>query len=141
VFIEHLLAYHLQRTAEIAEQEAACNTIDPELISVLVAYKTDLRFNRQLRVQRDTAPFSTCFEASNKLFTKPFISLWQKELNLTQQPQIAEALFELALENFYLQITEATLNKAWLTAYFAKLKQLVHVLKSTPDLSKLYGSD
>jgi hypothetical protein len=47
------------------------------------------------------------------------------DLNLTLSQKQLEGLFELALENFYLQITNQNLNYQWLSAYFNNLKIIV----------------
>jgi len=65
VFITVLLEYHLQQTQIIAQREAACENILPELVEVLVEVKVDLLFNRQLRVNRHI-----------KRVLKSLISLW-----------------------------------------------------------------
>ncbi len=49
LFVEELLNYHLEQSKIIAEKEKLAQTIQPELIEILVEHKTDLLFNRQLR--------------------------------------------------------------------------------------------
>ena len=57
VFKEELLFFHMERTKQVAELERGCKTIVPELLNVLVDAKTDLLFNRQLRIHRDNPTF------------------------------------------------------------------------------------
>jgi hypothetical protein len=40
------------------------------------------------------------------------------------------SVYQLALENFFLQLTEATLNREWLSTYFDQLTRLVATLGS-----------
>ena len=125
VFMEHLLNFHLEQAAIIAEKERSCQNIDPELITVLVEHKQDLLFNRQLRVNREVATFKACFEKSNQFVAEAFLPLWVSELGLTHKPRLAQLVLGLAIENFYLQITEENLNHTWLAAYFRQINQMV----------------
>jgi hypothetical protein len=58
------------------------------------------------------------------------MSLWAQELRLELAPHLLNGVFQLALDNFYLQLTEATLNREWLTDYFDQLTRLVKTLGS-----------
>jgi hypothetical protein len=51
--------------------------------------------------------------------------VWIKDLNLQRTQKQLEGIFELALENFYLQINLNNLNHLWLSEYFANLKRVI----------------
>lgn len=51
--------------------------------------------------------------------------LWVKELKLSMTQKQLAGIFELALDNFYLQITKDNLNVNWLSQYFEKIKQII----------------
>lgn len=126
LFIQLLLQYHLIQAAMIAEKERQCNRIAPDLVDVLLAHKQDLLFNRQLRINRQLAPYSECLEKANQIVGTAFIDLWVRELQLKPRITLLLRFFELALENFYLQITPEVLTKEWLSAYFKNLTRLVN---------------
>lgn len=125
LFLEHLLKQHLLQAEIMAAKEMACNSINPELIEVILAHKTDLLFNRQLRVNRALKAFATVLDKTNKIVGNAFISAWVKDLQLQLSPLQLEGIFSLALENFFLQITPENLNRQWLTAYFDQLNETV----------------
>ncbi|MEL7342596.1 MAG: TetR/AcrR family transcriptional regulator, partial [Bacteroidota bacterium] len=114
-----------ERSRMIAERERLCRTIDPELVELLAEVKEDLLFNRQLRVHRENPDFRACFEQSNAEVQDAFLPLLASDLGLTAKPNLARLVLGLALENFYLQITEETLNQKWLSAYFHKIRFMV----------------
>jgi AcrR family transcriptional regulator len=124
LFIEDLLKHHLQQSYVIADKENNCKNIDPELIQVLVDHKTDLLFNRQLRVLRAEKVFKEVLHKSDAIIGNSFLPVWIKELNLNLNPNQQKAIYELALENFFLQITPENLTQAWLGSYFANLKRI-----------------
>ncbi|MCE2994150.1 MAG: TetR/AcrR family transcriptional regulator [Cyclobacteriaceae bacterium] len=129
VFTEELLFFHMHRAKQVAELERACKTIVPELLNVLVDAKTDLLFNRQLRIHRDTPAFKKCFEQSNELASQALMNLWATELGLADNQKLAGLLFKLVMDNFYLQISERNLTYPWLLNYFAELGTMVEEMK------------
>lgn len=124
IFTGLLLKYHIQQAYIIADKERNASSIDPELIDILVEHKTDLLFNRQLRIYREHKPFSDALVQSGKIVGNGFINIWVNDLKLNLSQQQIEGLFELALENFYLQINTANLNHRWLSTYFVNLKRI-----------------
>lgn len=130
IFTDILLDYHLDRAKIVAEKERACKDIDPELINVLLEFRQDLLFNRQLRINRSDSRFSRCFEVSNQLAKMAIMEIWAKDVGLKHKSKLVEILFSLVIENFYLQITEETLNYEWLSKYFKDLRNLTHEFKN-----------
>jgi AcrR family transcriptional regulator len=125
VFMEYLLNYHIEQAYIIAEKERNAQSINPELINLLVEHKTDLLFNRQLRINQNIESFATVLEQSDKIVGDAFINLWVKDQGLQLTPKQIEGIFTLALENFYLQINPENLNPEWLATYFENLNKIV----------------
>lgn len=124
IFVEYLLKYHLLQSQRMAEKERSAKNIDPELINILVEHKIDLLFNRQLRINQQQQHYKETLDKSNQIIGNEFVKLWATDLNLNLSPPQLESLFELALENFYLQINAENLNPTWLSAYFTNLKRI-----------------
>jgi AcrR family transcriptional regulator len=124
LFVEQLLQYHIQQSVVIGEKEQQAVHIDPDLIDILVAHKTDLLFNRQLRIHRNNPLFAETLLKSDAAVGNGFVLIWVKDLGLQLQPKQLEAIFELALENFFLQMNAENLNHAWLSNYFNHLKTI-----------------
>lgn len=124
IFINHLLQHHLKQSKIIAAKEQAAQKIDPDLIEILVEHKVDLLFNRQLRIGRDDRGYQATLQTANQITGSAFVALWTKDLRLNLTQHQLEGLFELALENFFLQITPENLNRDWLSAYFTNLKRI-----------------
>lgn len=124
IFVEHLLKSHLIQSEAMADKEKNAKNIDPELINILVEHKLDLLFNRQLRINQQRQHYQETLDKSNQIMGNEFVKLWAKDLNLNLSQGQLESLFELALENFYLQINAENLNSTWLSAYFNNLKRI-----------------
>ena len=136
IFIEKLFLYHLEKSKVIAEKEKLAKTINPELINILIEHKTDLLFNRQLRINANKQNHKNTLLISNAIIGKDFINLWLTDTKTVLTVAQAEGIFELALENFFLQINPENITQIWLESYFENLKRI------TQSIGKpLYGSD
>ncbi len=122
IFISELLNEHLIRAKNIAAEEEKCKNIEPELINVLVNAKIDLLFSKQLRFHRQIPEYAECLKESSKYIGTSFLKVWTNYMGLAERNQLALDFFELAIENFYIQLNEETINTEWLSNYFRELK-------------------
>jgi AcrR family transcriptional regulator len=129
IFIGSLLKHHIEQSKIIAQNEQSAKNIDPELITVLVEHKTDLLFNRQLRINQNNQLYAETLLLSNKVVGDAFVNVWEKDLNLQLSQKQIEGIFSLAIENFFLQINNDNLNYNWLSAYFTNLKRIASNFK------------
>ncbi len=139
VFNLRLLEYHFEMAGEMVAKEAKANS-EEELVNVLVEHKLDLLFNRQLRVHRENPDFDKCFNRINELFLPTSIPLWKKIIGLPENNALAGMVLQLSLENFFIQITDETLNKNWLHEYFAGIRQMVKTFRQLDQGVPLDGS-
>ncbi|GAB5473079.1 MAG: hypothetical protein Mars2KO_11780 [Maribacter sp.] len=138
IFTSILLDYHLERSKLIAEKESKCSNLQ-DLVDVLIEHKVDLLFNRQLRVHRENAEFEKCFLRVNEMSIPAIIPIWSTIIGLDDNSYLAELVFRLSLENFFLQITDETLNGVWLKDYVHKIQILVSQFKKTGTIPLLDG--
>ncbi len=128
IFTDYLLKYHLEQAEIIAEKESNCLSKE-ELIDVLIEHKIDLLFNRQLRIHRENRNFEACFSKTSEMTVKSIIGIWSEIIDLKSNSYLAELVFKLSLENFFLQITDETINHNWLNNYFDELRMLVRAFQ------------
>jgi len=126
LFVDFLLRYHIEQAHVMAAKEQQTRNIDPELINILLEHKTDLLFNRQLRIHQNIKLFADTLLQSNQIVGDAFKMAWARELNLQLSQRQLEGVFALALENFYLQINIDNLHYEWLSGYFSNLKKVTH---------------
>ena len=115
----------------MAAKEATCKDL-PQFIDIILEHKTDLLFNRQLRIHRDNPAFEQCFCQTNEMTVQSIIPIWTTILDLQENSYLAGLVLKLSMENFYLQITADTLNREWLNHYFQELRALVRAFKAMP---------
>lgn len=124
IFIDTLLQHHVKQAASIAQKEKKADTVNPQLIDILLEHKIDILFNRQLRIHSNKQAYRDTLEASNQIIGYDFVFLWLKDTKSGLSFQQAQGLLGLALENFYLQINPDNFNRTWLEEYFENLKRI-----------------
>ena len=139
VFTALLLEQHMHQVHEIARKEADSSS-QSELVSVMVAHKRDLLFNRQLRIHRDHPDFEACFVKTNEITAKSIAPLWMSILGLEDNSYLAGLVLKLSFDNFFLQISDETLTEDWLNAYFGELRCMVAAFKEMGSLAALNGT-
>jgi AcrR family transcriptional regulator len=128
VFTDILIEHHINQVVIIAEKEKHSQNLE-ELIEVILEYKIDLLFNRQLRINRENTKFEEAFMKTNTITVPAILEVWAKIIGLQENSYLAELVLRLSLENFYLQITYETLNRDWLMNYVNELATLVQEFK------------
>lgn len=139
VYTERLLTFHLHQAKIIAEKESNSEN-ERELIDIILKHKIDLLFNRQLRVHRENKEFENCFNKTNQISVPAILPVWKKIIGLSENISLAQMVLTLSLENFYLQITDETLNESWLKSYFSNIRQMVAHFRQSQNTIAIDGS-
>lgn len=139
VYTSELLGHHLVQAAIMAEKEAACVNLEG-LIEIIEEHREDLLFSRQLRIHRENQEFMDCFCRTNEMMAVSITKVWSEILDLQDNTYLAGLVLKLSMENFFLQITDETLNHAWLSDYFHQLKAVVQEFKRNAKITALDGS-
>lgn len=125
IFIELLLMHHIQQAYVLDNKLKNANNINLDLINILLEHKTDLLFSKQLRINNEHLIFAEASRKAKEITRNSFISVWTKDLNLKLTQKQLEGIFELALENFCIQINLEDYNHDWLSSYFDHIKKIV----------------
>lgn len=125
LFVEALLSLYIQQAYVLNMKLKNANNIDSDLINILLEHKIDLLFSKQLRINSELQIFDEASTKAKEIARNSFILVWKKDLNLKLNQKQLEAIFELALENFYMQINPENFNPQWLSSYFDYLKKIV----------------
>lgn len=122
IFVDQMLEHHVNQYKIISKKESHCKRLNPEVYKILIEYKTDLLFNRQLRVYKSDARFANCLEKTNSIAGPVFMQVWKNDLNFNLPPNLLQKIFSIVRESFYLQIDKDVLNEEWLPNYFSTVK-------------------
>lgn len=128
-FTSALLDHHLHRTNALAAKLKTAGDLQG-VIEVFIEHKTDLLFNRQLRIHRTNAEFESCFVQTNQSVGDSIMPVWSTIIGLEDDSYLARLVLKLSVENFLLKITDEAMNARWLKDYFGELRFLVKEFKN-----------
>ena len=138
-FTERLLEHHLRQSQVLSDKESQAEN-EPELIDHLLDHKLDLLFNRQLRVHRENEAFAAVFTRTIEILLPGFLPIWKQIIGLEEHNYLAQTVLMLSLENFFLQITDETLNRSWITADFDQIREMVRLFKQNQAILPVDGT-
>lgn len=125
-FIEQLLLHHQERATNIAAEAKTCKNMVPEVLNLLISAKQDILFERQLRIHRNIPAYKKCFEQANGMVEDAFLEVWRDALGLKENTYLARIILNLTVDNFYLRVTEDTLNYEWLMDFLKEIRFMVN---------------
>ncbi len=122
VFVDGLLTLHFRQAVLLAEAERQAQSIDPDIIEILLQHRDALLFQRQLLMLRSDARFAAAAQKADAIVGVEFIQVWVNDLQLKLNQEQLLAFFSLALSNFYLQLSRERLTRDWLSEYFGVIR-------------------
>lgn len=135
IFLERLLEFHLGRAKGMIQKEAEAQN-ESELIDIIIEHKTDLLFNRQMRIHRGNSDFERYLNEINAISLPALLPVWKEIIGLHEDSYLAQMVLQLSVENFYLQITEENLTKSWLSEYFINIRQMINHIQNKIKANK-----
>lgn len=129
IFIDELLEHHIQKSKLLSEEIGECDTFDDKMIDILLKYKTDILFNKNLRIQNQEK-FLNCIEKSTEIIELNFLKIWSIYFNFKGNLAQTKVFIDLVQENFYLSITAENLTSDYLKNYFTQLKNKVEKIQN-----------
>lgn len=124
IFLDELLLYHIAQVKLMCEKETKAHSFNPDIINILVEHKIDILFNKQLRINHHNAEFRNVLKITDTGLAELYTFLLKTDLELNLQQKGIDSFFQLALDNFFLQINADNLNVQWLADYFDEIKRL-----------------
>lgn len=140
VFTEQLMAHHCARAVQLAEQAAACRSIDPDFLRLLATNRLDMLFQRQLRMRRDNLGFQLCYQRAHGAVEERILPAWAEALGIPGQLTPAREMFAVVTDVFYQRLTNANLTYAWVAGLLREIEAFIrHAMKSSGSIARPAG--
>ena len=124
IFLDELLIYHITQVKLMCEKESKAHNFNPDIINIFVEHKIDILFNKQLRINHQNTEFRKALKITDVGLAEVYTFLLRTDLKLNLKQKGIDSFFQLALNNFFLQINADNLNFGWLASYFDEIKRL-----------------
>jgi len=136
VFLERLLAHHLLRADALAAKARGCGSFDPDFIQLLVAHRSDVLFQRQLRILRDNAAFQRCFQHAHERVVEQVMPRWAEALGIPGQLAPAREMLHVVTDVFYQRLTNDNLSYPWMVDLLKEIETFIrHAMKSQGSIT------
>lgn len=124
-----LLDYHLERANQIAIRGKECNNMDPDVINLMIATKNDLLFSKQLRLNSQNPEIKSCFDQAFGKITNSYLDKWNIAIGFEHKPMLGKVIFNILVDNFFLQVTDENLTYQWFHEYINHLRSIIQQIQ------------
>ncbi|MEO1413314.1 MAG: TetR/AcrR family transcriptional regulator [Bacteroidota bacterium] len=129
LFKDALLTHHAKRAHQFARDIDACQQVEPDLVTVLMDYRTDIFFYKQVRMYRDHSTYKKYGQQIFDLYENAVLEKWVDYFKLNDRPLFARKFNKFLSEHFLMSISFDTYTRDWLKNYLFELWEMVHQLK------------
>lgn len=109
-YISILLEYHDKMGAQIYQEISLIHQFDPDYFKLMLNYKTSLLVQMQLRKHSDISLFKEAFLKFSRRNDKVQLQLWASYLNLSDNQEVANAMFIIARDALYTRLTKEDMS-------------------------------
>ncbi len=130
-----LVDHHTARAKIIVEEERHCQSIDPDLIELLVKYEREVLFHRQLLINHHTPPYGESYATITTQGIDAILKIWNKELGIAAHSSLGRGLLRIGLENLFQRSSPQNITCQHLTNSFRELKTVALELRNSRALN------
>lgn len=124
IYLDELLTYHISQVKLMCEKEGKAKNFNPDIIHIFLEHKIDILFNKQLRINHQNTQFRKVLNKTDEGLAEVYTYLLRTDLKLKLKPKGIDSFFQLALHNFFLEISADNFNFQWLVDYFNEISRL-----------------
>lgn len=128
-FEDDLLTYHFERAKIFGQKLNNCKNIHPDLVDVVMIFKEDIFFYKQLRIYRNSANHQQYNSKIFKLYEEAVLEKWSIYFGLNNQKIFASKFNKFVTEHFLMSITLENFTHDWISNYLNEVLEMVIQLK------------
>lgn len=118
-----MFRYHLEVSEQVGKQIVEAETLDPEVLNIILDHSVNFLFHKQLKLTEESF-FKRYEDQAFASVRNPILEKLSSALNITQNQLFSTALLNLVSDNFLLRIQASTLSLQWLRDYVEELRSL-----------------
>lgn len=125
VLIKKLLQHHIHLAKTVAGELATCGNIDPDLLLLIVKYRTFFLVESQLLVKgRSILQYADVDEAG-RIVNDELLRLWGKTRELPEDTSVSLAYLNIIRHFFYARISPENMNYGFLHSLAAETQDVL----------------
>lgn len=129
IFEEVLLEWHLYRIKEFNKKIRLCKNIRPDFVYVLIEYRIEMLFQKQLHINREQPSCKKYLTKSLDDYALTSIDLWQEYFDFPNNRMFVNLFIYFFAENFLLRVSLENFTHEWIDNYIKELYQMIQLIK------------
>jgi len=138
IFCQELLKLHEKKATVYFSEIREIKSIDPEYLCVIVKYKTEFMFHRQLLLCPNHSSFYNAAKKLDGLADIFLRDLWSDYLGLSEHPDLAVRYFDIVRDMFFARINFKNFNYPFLHNLITEAKM---VMQQIAEVNKLKADE
>ena len=135
-YVKGLHQYHVNMAKAIAKEIAVCESLDPDVLQLMLKHKSFFLVESQLLVKSKTTNyFSSEFDEAGKIVNRELLPLWRKATQLPENSEVALSYLNIILHFFYARINCDNLNYEYLHALTFETEEVLNKVMEEKHLS------
>lgn len=124
-FVKGLLQYHVQIAKDLVPEIAKCNTIDPDLLNVIIQHKEFFLVESQLVVKNRMPQLEKEVDEAGGIVNKELIHLWQRTSGSSADDAHTLNYLDIIRPFIYARIGPQTINYKSLRALASEINEML----------------
>jgi AcrR family transcriptional regulator len=104
-FLDELRQHHIGQAKLMAKDAATIHEIDPDLLQILIKWKTSVLAHQQLVKNRHHPRCLDCLNTINDFIDPLIIPHWARYIGLPDNPKLAYHYYDIVRDMFYARLT------------------------------------
>jgi AcrR family transcriptional regulator len=136
IFFSSLMEHHFVLNGKFYEETMLLKQFNPDYFHLLIRYKTTLGVQAQLRKQMSNPIYNEEFIRIKKRNDKAVLPLWASYLNIPDNPVLAQELWEIMRDVFYMRLNIDNLTFDFIQTLVYKFGKVVDSLLNYKTTTK-----
>lgn len=132
-FVALLLKMHIQRATEMAEAIDLAQKHKSDFVSVVLNFKEDILFHRQLRFNRHLSEYFNCLTEAHSIIETPSVNILALNNGLADHKSVVRLYFQFVLENFLFRVASPSIDAEWINGFCLEVSQLLKAIRQIPE--------
>ncbi|HTF21135.1 MAG TPA: TetR family transcriptional regulator [Chryseolinea sp.] len=133
-FLRSVLEYHIRMAREVAAQLSACKSVDPDVLLVIVRFKSFFLVESQLLSRNRNVPLHLDVDVAGRIISDELIRLWQRTGEIRYDTSTVLAYLNIIRHFFYVRITAEEIDYEFLRSIAAETRDVLEKVSSDRHL-------
>jgi len=134
-YFKELLVYHTRAAEDVAKEIALCKSIDPDLLRVVIKFKSFFLVESQLLMKSKSFHVDEDADVAGRIIGRALVECWNKIGGAPMDPAVVQAYLDIIRHFFYVRINADSMNLEALQELANKTKLVLGRVMSDKEIN------